>query len=614
MKAFIAGVVSVLSAVGLTAHSRPSLSVAQAPTVIVANDNRAPAGVLRNGVLTLELDVVMGRWYPEGETGPYVDVPAFAERGKAPTIPAPLIRVPEGTRVSLVIRNRLADSTVGLWGPGLTTTNDSTTVALTVGATRVVEFVAAKSGSFMYGARRGPYDPIGNGSEQLAGGIIVDAPGAPTNDRIFVVNEWYVEKPDKEFRNVYALNGRSWPNTERFTVTEGDTLAWRILNPTTEIHPMHLHGAYYRVDARGDGVSDTLYAPALRRMVVTEVMAPRSTMRLTWSPATPGNWLFHCHNAYHAGAGARLDNPNNGGHDMHSTAPEKHMAGLVLGIAVKPRTAVALRTNVRRLSAVVAQGVARDTAHAAPITLALASSGRSVKAPTSPRGSLIVLTRGEPTDITVHNTLREPTSIHWHGLELESFSDGVAGISGNGSRVAPAIAPGDSFVAHLTLKRAGTFIYHTHLNDHAQLGAGLYGPLVVLEPGQRWDEAHDLIFTAGHDDTALKGPAVNGASTEAEFTMRAGQRVRLRFVNIQPEAPATFELVQDTVPTVWRAAAKDGYELPAAQAKEGTARRELHPGETFDATWAPATPGVYAVRMLTATGTVAYRRTVRVLP
>ncbi len=613
MRVFGCGL-AALTVIALTGCAADGAPASATPPVVVANDNRTPAGTLRDGVLTLDLDVVTARWYPESPTGPHVDVATFAERGKAPTIPAPLIRVTAGTRVRVVIRNQLTDSMpLGLWGPGLTTLNDSSTIALASGASRTVEFTAEKSGSYMYGARRGPYSPISNGSEQLAGAIVVDEPGTPIDDRIIVVNEWYVENADKSVRNVYAFNGRSWPATEHFDVTEGDTLHWRVLNPTTEVHPIHLHGAYFRVNARGDGVGDTVYAADQRRMVVTEVMNARSTMQLTWSPATPGNWLFHCHNSYHVSAGARLDMPNDGGHDAHSTDPQKHMAGLVLGIAVKPRAAIATRAVARQLSAVIAQGVAKDTAHVAPMTLSLAtSSRRGATVPRGPRSDLIVLTRGEPTDITVHNTLGESTSIHWHGLELESWSDGVAGVSGVGKQVAPPIAPRDSFVARLTLKRAGTFIYHTHLNDHAQLSAGLYGPLVVLEPGQQWDPTRDLVFTAGLDNTALKGPAVNGGSAEPEFTVRMGQRLRLRFVNIQPEWPATFEVVRETAATTWRPVAKDGFELPSSQSVEGPARRELHPGETFDATWAPTVPAVYEVRMIAATGEVAYRRVVRV--
>jgi hypothetical protein len=98
------------------------------PPLVVANDNRTPAGTLRDGALTLELDVIMARWYPEAADGPFVDVAAFAERGKAPMIPGPLVRVPVGTRVRLVIRNTLADTTIGLWGMGVAAAVDTTTI------------------------------------------------------------------------------------------------------------------------------------------------------------------------------------------------------------------------------------------------------------------------------------------------------------------------------------------------------------------------------------------------------------------------------------------------------------------------------------------------------
>jgi FtsP/CotA-like multicopper oxidase with cupredoxin domain len=607
-------VTMVAAALVVQACAARTPDTATAPPLVVANDNRAPAGTLRDGVLSLNLEIVTARWYPQAADGPFIDLPVFAEVGKAPSVPAPLIRVPQGTRVRVTVRNRLPANDVGLWGPGLATGNDSSTVPLASGATRVIEYTADHAGSFMYGARSRPLDTLAIETEQLAGGIVVDEPGARIDDRVFVVNIWYEPGPNGTFNNVYALNGRSWPNTEPLTATQGDSLSWRVLNPTIEAHPMHLHGAYFRVDARGDTMADTLYTEASRRMAVTEIMKPRTTMRLTWSPATPGNWLFHCHNAYHVSSQSRLNGPSDTTHEMHSTDPRKHMGGLVMGIAVRPRETQVARTNVRVLSAVIAQGTARDTAHVAPITLQLVPNGRtSVSPPTGPRGALVLLTRGEPTDLTVHNALDQPTAIHWHGLELESWSDGVAGVSGVGTNVAPAIAPRDSFVARLTLKRAGTFIYHTHLNDHAQLSAGLYGPLVVLPPGTQWDPTRDFVFTAGLDETAIKGPAVNGARTEAPVTLHVGTFARFRFVNIQPEEPAQFDIARDKQSVSWRPVAKDGFELPQSQSVTGAASRELWPGETFDAEFAPTAPGTYVLRMRTAKGDVAYTRSLMVV-
>ena len=47
-------------------------------------------------------------------------------------------------------------------------------------------------------------------------------------------------------------------------------------------------------------------------------------------------------------------------------------------------------------------------------------------------GPTLVLRRGEPVEITLVNRLPEATAIHWHGMELDSYYDGVHGWSGVG--------------------------------------------------------------------------------------------------------------------------------------------------------------------------------------
>ena len=41
--------------------------------IVVANDNRAPAGTMRGDTLMLALEVREGRWYPQSDSGPFVD-------------------------------------------------------------------------------------------------------------------------------------------------------------------------------------------------------------------------------------------------------------------------------------------------------------------------------------------------------------------------------------------------------------------------------------------------------------------------------------------------------------------------------------------------------------
>ena len=101
-------------------------------------------------------------------------------------------------------------------------------------------------------------------------------------------------------------------------------------------------------------------------------------------------------------------------------------------------------------------------------------------------GPTLVLEKDEPVAITVVNRSQDPAAVHWHGIELESFPDGVPGWSGTKNALLPAIPPGDSLTVRFTPPRAGTFMYHSHFNERHQITHGLYGAIVVLEPGQRY--------------------------------------------------------------------------------------------------------------------------------
>jgi FtsP/CotA-like multicopper oxidase with cupredoxin domain len=103
-------------------------------------------------------------------------------------------------------------------------------------------------------------------------------------------------------------------------------------------------------------------------------------------------------------------------------------------------------------------------------------------------GPPIILEQGKPVAIKVINHLHEATTIHWHGLEIESYFDGVAGWGNRGKQLAPLIMPGDSFVARLTPPRAGTFIYHTHMHNF-QMFKGMYGPLIVTKAREQYNSA-----------------------------------------------------------------------------------------------------------------------------
>ena len=572
------------------------------PPLVRANDNRASAGRMRGDTLKLNLEVRLARWHPQADSGPYVDAPVFAEVGHAPQIPGPLIRVKRGTLIALRLRNSLADSALTVHGLATHPTAEGDSLTLAPGEERVLNFAAGEPGTYLYRAVAGTVDWDKREREQIAGAFIVDSSANPMNDRVFVINIWGEPVDSVTYRNALAINGKSWPFTERISASVSDSVRWRVVNASIRPHPMHLHGFYYRIDAYGNGRRDSTYADSARRRVVTQVMNPGETMSMVWSPDRDGQWLFHCHIGFHViPDGARLVAEGasaSPAHDALSADAGTHMAGLVLGMDVrapaswKPAeraAAISLRLHVtegkRRARAQRALGYVLQEGDAAPAADSLSHAN-----------PVLVMRVGRPVDITVLNRLKEPTAVHWHGIELESYSDGVAGWSGSATRVAPLIAPGDSFVARLTLARPGTFIYHTHLGDFDQMTSGLFGGLIVLPRGTQYDRSTDHLFVAGWD-----GPEdpphlmINGDSLAKPATYAANVAHRLRFVNIGVAAPIQVRLTRDTSLVTWRALAKDGDDLHPAQAVARPAALSLDVGETADFEFRPVAGARYVL-------------------
>jgi FtsP/CotA-like multicopper oxidase with cupredoxin domain len=601
----------IFSAFGTVALARPRSEM----PIVTANDNRAPAGVIARDTLRIRLEVKMGRWYPEAADGPYLEAPVFGEEGKAPSIPGPLIRIPAGTTIIATVRNELSDSTV--WIHGLfarpAKKDDSTSIA--PGSMHVFSFDAGTAGTYFYFARAGTVNRDLHEREQLSGAFVVDPPGVRPDDRILMINIWGEEIDSTTYDNALAINGKSWPHTERFSANVGDTVHWKVINASIRPHPMHLHGFYYRVDSRGNYLTDSGVAAADRQHVVTRHMVAGSTMDITWSPNRPGNWLFHCHFTPHVDEGARLGFRSEHGDMHHDPSPMKHMAGLVVGITVNDPHHVyhgAGIANLRRLRLYADERPATSTSRLVTSYVlqrdAVAPARDSVERP----GQLIVLTQNQPVDVTIVNRLHAATSVHWHGIELESFNDGVAGWSGAANSLAPMIAPSDSFTAHLILPRAGTFIYHTHLNDIEQISSGAYGPIVVLEPGKKFDSQTDHVFTIGWVGDQ-KNPnfhlAINGFDSIAPpVTFAYGRTHRMRIVNIGAAANFNFILRQDTAVMRWRPIAKDGFDLPESARTLGRAARPVSTGETFDAEWTPPAKGEYILRALNSGGVFATQK------
>ncbi len=588
----------------------------------VPNDNRTPAGKLWNGVLTLRLEALDARWSPDGDGAPSLVMQVFAEQGRQPQNPGPLIRVPAGTTIRVSMHNALRDSTLVVYGLATRPSTLDDTIQVAPGATRERSFVAGEPGTYFYwgSTTRNPVATRNGIDSQLHGAFIVDSAGAPPPaDRVFVLGSW-TGPPDSlgisaELR---TINGVSWPRTERLTYTAGDTIRWRWVNPTDSPHPMHLHGFYFDVTHRGSWAADTAFAPADVPRVVTELPQPGGTYDMVWVPEEPGNWLMHCHIAFHTSlylSAAREPDPA----DPITVDHAHGMRGMVLAVTVRPGA-----STVRRPTGVAGARSIRLVAKAAYHRLMgeldemafvqqdgdVAPPGDSVPNPSS----LLVLRRDEPVRITIVNHTRTATGVHWHGIEVPAYSDGVPAWSGSGNRIAPVIAPRDSFVAEFTPHRAGTFIYHAHSNEQFQIGLGLYGGLIVVDSSGYHPERERLIILGGNGPGGSLGARINGHLEPDTLRLTAGESYRLRLIHIVTTWNINFALVRDDSVVHWRALAKDGNELPAHLQTIRPAAFMAGPGETMDFEYKPTVPGLMRLDIAQRTGAWKTSLPIRVEP
>jgi len=587
------------------------------PDEISINDNRKIAGTLKGDVLNLELEARAGAWYPESHEGRSIKVYAFAEKGKAMQLPGPLIRVKEGTMIRASIHNMISEAPLVLHGFYSRPNQKADSLIVPFGKTIQTEFRAGVAGTYFYKATvcklKNRNGEAFFSDSQLFGAFIVDPADRPVDslERIFVIglyNDTLNGRLTTD-REQKCINGLSWPFTEQLNYEVNEQVNWRIINASNQEHPMHLHGFYYTVKSRGERDRDHILTPTLRYHAVTELLTPGQTMSMTWKPVRAGNWLFHCHTLVHITPDTFLrdgvEMNDHGSMDLASHA-RNGMGGLIMGIHVLEKAgkqATLQSTTIKERALTLTAVEQYDFFDTLPgMGFILKERNHVYSEEIGIPGPPIVLTRNEPVAITVVNHLPEATTVHWHGLEIESYFDGVSGWGNRGSQLAPLVQPGDSFVVHMTPPRAGTFIYHTHMHS-MQLFAGMYGPIIVLEPGEKFHSEWDRVLVMSDGNTKPENidncaVLVNGKVRPDTMIFKSGMKYRLRLVNITAFDPLLkVTISQNKKPISWKAIAKDGAQLPVGQMIIVPADLIITVGETRDFEWQPGKPGIYDFRI-----------------
>lgn len=92
----------------------------------------------------------------------------------------------------------------------------------------------------------------------------------------------------------WSINRRRFnmkkPFAGAFNIRLDERVQVKIVNDTAMWHPMHLHGHSFQLNGNG-ARKDTI------------IVRPKETVTFEFDADNPGQWITHCHNAYHAEQG-----------------------------------------------------------------------------------------------------------------------------------------------------------------------------------------------------------------------------------------------------------------------------------------------------------------------
>jgi manganese oxidase len=247
--------------------------------------NQPLAPRLENGVKVFELTCAPISW--EYDAGKHAD--AWAYNGQ---VPGPEIRVTEGDKVRIVVKNTLPESTaVHFHGVIVPNTMDGvpfvTQPPIKPGATFTYEFVAKNPGSHMYHSHHNSTKQVGQG---LLGAFIIE-PKDTRKDPAYDL-EYTMILNDQ--LGGFTINGKGFPATSPLVAKLGQKMRIRYMNEGQLIHPMHLHGLPQQVFAKdGWKLPQPFYCDTLN-------VAPGERWDVIVDCSEAGVWAFHCHILSHA--------------------------------------------------------------------------------------------------------------------------------------------------------------------------------------------------------------------------------------------------------------------------------------------------------------------------
>lgn len=259
---------------------------------------------IEDGVKVFDLELSVIKWY----ILPYKQVMAYAFNKQ---VPGPRIRVTEGDRIRMIVRNNLPEPTSVHWH-GMILPNEMdgpaeiTQPPIEPGQTYTYEFTTQQAGTYFYHSHLKPDRQQTLG---MYGALIIDpkdSASTPAYDMEYTIQiqEW-LEREGYTFPamlmegglpNFFTINGKAYPSTDTIDMKVGQKILLRFIGSSNNfIHPMHVHGGPFTiVETDGNPVQKSAQ---IQKDTVN--VGPGERYDVIWTARKPGKWLVHCHIPHH---------------------------------------------------------------------------------------------------------------------------------------------------------------------------------------------------------------------------------------------------------------------------------------------------------------------------
>jgi FtsP/CotA-like multicopper oxidase with cupredoxin domain len=282
-----------MSPAAMDAAMKSSTEAFPAKTQGVGGQDLAPT-ILPDGTKQFRLTAEVVDW----EASPGKLVKAWTYNG---TVPGPTMRVNPGDKVAVVLNNNLPEATTihfhGIEGPAALDGTPYVNGAVPIEPGHTSTYAWTVQTTPAVGMYHSHFDSTLQVEDGMAGAFLVGnlpvpqaavAQGAPvevTNQVMFLNDSGSLG---------LSLNGKSFPATAPFVVTQGQWLEVTYFNEGQMIHPMHLHEEAQMIIAR-DGFP--LTSPETDDTIT---VAPGQRITILVHAVDVGTWVWHCHILQHA--------------------------------------------------------------------------------------------------------------------------------------------------------------------------------------------------------------------------------------------------------------------------------------------------------------------------